>query len=90
MTDHETMMQTHMFGSTDPSGFARPQIDQYTAPRVKNMGNASAPGLILAFLDRMSPEQAQATIDLAQTQLNRRKRDAMASRAVTATRGMGA
>jgi len=64
-----------------------PPIDQYTAPRVREFGNASAQGLILAFLDRMSPEQAQATIDLAQGQINKRNRDAMASRAVQAVRG---
>ena len=76
--------------TTDPSGFARPDIDHDTAPRVTNMGNASAPAIIFALLDRMSPEQAQAMIDLAQGQINRRNRDAMASRALQAVRGMGA
>jgi hypothetical protein len=66
------------------------RADQHTAPRVTNMGNASAPGIILALLDRMSPEQAQATIDLAQGQINRRNRDAMASRALKAVRDLGA
>ena len=91
MTDRTTGMEA-VSDHIDGMGFARnPHFDSVQAAQMRR--HAAMPKLddaaILAMLDRMSPEQAQATIDLAQGRLNKRQRDAMASRAVQALRGMG-